>query len=227
MGSIAIIPARKGSKRIKNKNIKFFYGKPVISYAINIAKKSKLFSEIIVSTDCPKIAKISIKYGAKIYFLRPKYLSGNKVGTIDVIFHAVKFLKGINKDFKYICCIYPVSPLIQLKNFLKCYNILKRSNYDYVFPVSKYKTSNQNNLILNENLTIKKKLKYSNNKRDSSCYYDTGQYYWGRINAWLNKKKLFSFKSKTIILKKNSFVDVNIPKDWKRLVSLYHNKFKK
>ena len=55
--NIAIIPARKNSKRIKNKNIKFFFGKPVISYAIKCAEKSKLFDRIIVSTDSKKIPK--------------------------------------------------------------------------------------------------------------------------------------------------------------------------
>ena len=58
--TICIIPARKNSKRIKNKNIINFYGKPIIYYAIKIAKKSKLFSRIVVSTDCVKIAKIAI-----------------------------------------------------------------------------------------------------------------------------------------------------------------------
>ena len=58
--TICVIPARSGSKRLKNKNIKFFNGKPIISYAIKIAKASKLFSRIIVSTDCKKIKRICV-----------------------------------------------------------------------------------------------------------------------------------------------------------------------
>ena len=69
---ICLIPARSGSKRIKNKNIKMFHGKPIIAYAIDNAIKSKLFDKIIVSTDSSKIAKLSKKYGAEIPFLRPK-----------------------------------------------------------------------------------------------------------------------------------------------------------
>ena len=66
--NIAIIPARAGSKRIKNKNIKLFRGKPIIYYSINAAKKSKIFQKIIVSTDSEKIKKISEKYGAEVPF---------------------------------------------------------------------------------------------------------------------------------------------------------------
>ena len=65
---IAIIPARSGSKRIKNKNIKLFNGHPIISWSIKEAIKSKIFDKVIVSTDSTKIAKISLKYGAEIPF---------------------------------------------------------------------------------------------------------------------------------------------------------------
>ena len=75
--TICIIPARQGSKRIKNKNITIFNGEPIIYYAIDLAKKSKLFSRIIVSTDSLKIAKIARKYGAETPFLRSKKLSNH------------------------------------------------------------------------------------------------------------------------------------------------------
>ena len=76
--NIAIIPARQGSKRIKGKNIKNFFGKPIISYVIKEVIKSKIFDYIIVSTDSHKIKKISEKYGAKVFFKRPKKISNDK-----------------------------------------------------------------------------------------------------------------------------------------------------
>ena len=91
--SVALIPARKGSNRIKKKNIKKLDGRPVISYSIKLAIQSKLFRYVIVSTDCKTIAKISQNYGAKIFFLRPKYLSGNNISTVRVISHFANFLK--------------------------------------------------------------------------------------------------------------------------------------
>ena len=72
---IALIPARKGSERIKNKNIYNLNNKPLIAYTIRSAIKSKIFDRIIVSTDSLKYAKISKKYGAEVPFLRPKKFS--------------------------------------------------------------------------------------------------------------------------------------------------------
>ena len=66
--NIAIIPARAGSKRIKNKNIKIFKGKPMVAWTIIAAKKSKIFNHILVSTDSKKISKIAVKYGAEVPF---------------------------------------------------------------------------------------------------------------------------------------------------------------
>ena len=88
--SICIIPARSKSVRIKNKNIINFFGKPIIAYAIDVAKESKLFKRIIVSTDSKKIAKIAIKYGAEVPFLRSKKLSDNYTTTTDVIIDSIK-----------------------------------------------------------------------------------------------------------------------------------------
>ena len=68
MTSLAIIPARGGSKRIPKKNIKPFLGKPIIAYSIEVALKSKLFDEVMVSTDDEEIAKIALEYGAKVPF---------------------------------------------------------------------------------------------------------------------------------------------------------------
>ena len=89
---ICIIAAREGSKRIKNKNIINFFGKPLISYPIRVAIQSKLFEKVVVSTDSPKIAKIAKKYGAETPFLRKKKLSDDKTGLKEVIKDTIKNL---------------------------------------------------------------------------------------------------------------------------------------
>jgi len=219
--SIAIIPARKGSKRIPGKNIKLFYGKPIIYYAIKKAEESGLFSKILVTTDSKKIANISKKFGASVEFIRPKYLSNDKVGTIEVVSHAVNYLKRKNIFYKYVCCIYPATPLINLKKFKICYKILNSNKFNYVFPVSKYHKTNNTYLLLNKNRTVKEKIENEKKNFSSSFYNDTGQYYWGKFNSWLNKKKLFTSKSRVISLLKNDFVDVNTPEDWIDLKNIY------
>ena len=85
MSRLAIIPARGGSKRIPRKNIKLFLGKPIISYSIESALKSNLFDEIMVSTDDDEIKEITLKYGAKVPFMRSAKNSDDFATTVDVV----------------------------------------------------------------------------------------------------------------------------------------------
>ena len=124
---LAIIPARGGSKRIKNKNIKNFFKKPIISYPINEAIKSKIFDKIIVSTDSDKIRKISQKFGANVFFKRPKKLSGDKVSDKLVIKHAIEWVTKHIGKVRYVCVIYPTAALIK-KDLKKSFNTIKKNN---------------------------------------------------------------------------------------------------
>ena len=101
--NVAIIPARGGSKRIPNKNINNFNGKPIISWSIKCAFKTKLFDRIIVSTDNQEIAKTAKQYGAEVPFIRPKNLSNDSVGIIEVISHATRWMlkNGIEPKYYY------------------------------------------------------------------------------------------------------------------------------
>ena len=91
--NIALIIAKLGSKRIKNKNIKNFFGKPVIYYPITACQKSNIFDKIFVSTESKKIRLIAKRYNVSVPFLRPKKLSSDKASTIDVIKNFIKKMK--------------------------------------------------------------------------------------------------------------------------------------
>ena len=215
---IAIIPARIGSKRIKEKNIKYFFKKPIIAYSILLAKKSELFKKIIVSTDSKKIANISKKYGASIDFLRPKRLTAEGVSIVEVLSHAIKKIKK-KYSFSYTCCIFPVAPMIETKDLRKSLKILQKNNFDYIFPV--YKSKKQDEcLLLNNNGTIKKVIKNPKNYK-SILYNDAGQYYWGKKKAWESKKKIYGKKSLIIKLEKDKAIDVNTTDDWNDLIKIY------
>ena len=125
MKNICIILARKNSKRIKNKNIKSFCGKPLIYYSINLAKKSKLFERIIVSTDSLKIKKIAEKYSAEVPFLRNKKLSNDYASTKEVLNDVVD---KISARHEYnIFCIYCTAPLLIEKDLINALKIFKNS----------------------------------------------------------------------------------------------------
>ena len=123
--NVAIIPARGGSKRIPRKNIKKFLGKPIIAYSIEVAKALSIFDKIIVSTDDEEIKEISMEYGAEVPFMRPSEISDDFTGTHDVIGHAVSELIRIGYDLDYVCSIYPTAPLVQSKDILKGFELIK------------------------------------------------------------------------------------------------------
>lgn len=107
---LALIPARSGSKSIKNKNIIPYKGKPLIYHSIKIALKSKLINKIIVSTDSEKYKKISVKFGAEVPFLRPKKISSDNSIDYDYILHATKYLIKNNYSPDLIVLLRPSTP---------------------------------------------------------------------------------------------------------------------
>jgi len=222
--NIAIIPARGGSKRIKNKNIKIFCGKPMISYSINEAKKTKLFDKIIVSTDSSKIKKISEKFGAEVPFVRPKNLSDDFTPTADVMFHAVKWLKEKKLNPKNICCIYPTAPLMKSYHLINSYRLFKKRKKDFIFAASKFSYPIQRGFYVNEKGSIKM-VDCKNYKKRSQdlkeVYHDAGQFYWGSFDGWVKKKKMFDAYSSVYLMPKHRVQDIDNIEDWKFAETLY------
>ena len=117
---ICIIPARKGSKGLKNKNIRRLNNIPLIAWSILLAKKCNEIDDIIVSTDSVKISKIAKKYGAKVPFIRPKKLATDKASSFNVIKHTINFFKKKNIFYDYVLLLEPTSPLRELKDINFC-----------------------------------------------------------------------------------------------------------
>lgn len=108
---LALIPARGGSKGIKDKNIILLAGKSLIAYSIEAAKNSKYIDSIVATTDSEKIAEVAKKYGARVPFLRPPELAGDTSKTIDAVLHAIKTLKSMDEDYNTLVLLQPTQPL--------------------------------------------------------------------------------------------------------------------
>lgn len=190
---VAIIPARKNSKRILGKNISKFFGKPMIERSIILAKKTKIFDKICITTDDIKVKKISKANNVDFIIHRPKNLSGDKVSTISVIKHALKILEKKIKKITYVCCIYPCTPLLQAKNVIKGFQLLKKSKSLFVYPVLKYSHPIQRAIYMNKNNTAKF-IYPSNTKIDTKkfkkTFHDAGQFYFASKKKWTSSKNL-------------------------------------
>lgn len=130
--AVAIIPARAGSQRIPNKNFKDFYGKPIIQYSVDTARKSGLFSSVIITTDNKDINEFT--FGTMVV-RRPKYYSQDHVGTQEVIANAILEAKV---DDDYVCCIYATAPMLSPVDLWKGFNILGEKDAYYAFSVGAY-----------------------------------------------------------------------------------------
>ena len=214
---LAIIPARGGSKRIPRKNIKDFLGKPIISYSIEAALSSKLFDEVMVSTDDDEIRDISIQHGAKVPFLRSAKNSDDFATTINVIEEVVTEYSKLGRKFIKGCCLYPAAPFITSKNLCEAYELLTSNQYDSVFPILRY------------NSPIQRSLKLGMNKRISMCFpehlhsrsqdleptfHDAGQFYWMNIATVIAKQKLWTGNSGGIEIRESEGQDIDTLEDW-------------
>lgn len=135
MRSIAIIPARSGSKGLPDKNIRLFCGKPLIAYSIEAAKETGLFDQIHVSTDSEKYAEIATKYGADVPFLRPSFLANDTAGTWDVVKDTLNRYKALGKEFDTVVLLQPTSPLRTAQDIEKAYRLFKEKEADSVVSV--------------------------------------------------------------------------------------------
>lgn len=125
--TIAIIPARAGSKRLIGKNFRKFCGKPLIEWTVIAAKKSLIFDEILVSTDCPNIIAYYKNDPEIKLLLRPKHLSSDHAKSQDVVLHC---LKQFNENHLDVCLLQPTSPLRNYEDIIEAKKIFSNSNND-------------------------------------------------------------------------------------------------
>lgn len=224
--NIAIVPARIGSKRIKQKNIKKFFGKPIIYWTLKFLKNSKIFSKIFVSTDSKKIVNLAKKIGFNDFIIRGKKLSNDKTGTEQVIVDAINKI-SINYQLNNIFCVYPCTPFLQKKQLITALSLLKKNPHSFIFPVVKYSHPIERAFYFSDKNKkfIKKNVEENLNRRTQDFkdkFYDSGSFYLANKKTWLNKKK-------KIIIGINSpwftGVDIDNLEDWKKAEVLF--KFKK
>lgn len=206
MKILAIIPARSGSKGIKNKNLKKIIGnKTLIEHAYEIADKSKIFNKIIISTDSAVYKNYLKKNNIQINFLRPKRLSGDFVTDLALIKYELKrYEKFYRTDFDYVCLLQPTSPLRKITHLKKCLNLLIKRKLDAVWTVSEINSKFHPIKILKVKKNLlsyydaKKGSKFISRQLLDNCYIRNGVAYF------ISKKSIL--KKNTILPKNTGFI---------------------
>lgn len=226
---LAIIPARGGSKRIPNKNIKLFNQKPLIHYTIKQALDSKLFDRVVVDTDSRKIAQIATRYGAEVPFLRPRELSGDKAKVVDAILYLLDRLKNEEAyEPTHIVILQTTSPLREIKDIEDCLNLINKTNATTVLTVCSthprlyYMDKNKNIILANGSE------KQSTNMQEwKPAYILNGCFvYVVSVKALREEKSIITKNTKAIICEKWRSVDLDNPEDWVLAEFLHRNKNK-
>jgi len=221
---LCVIPARGGSKRIPLKNIKDFFGQPMIAYSIKAAIASQCFDKVIVSTDDREIAKVAKEYGAEVPFIRPDELANDHVATIPVIKHAIEWFNDQVQLPSEVCCLYATAPFVRAGAIREAYEQMQSTQVDYCFTVTSFAFPIQRAIKVTAENRIEmfypKHLQTRSQDLEES-YHDAGQFYWGKAEAFKQKKPLFSKNSTPYILPRQLVQDIDTPEDWKRAELMY------
>lgn len=225
---IAVIPARGGSKRIPQKNIKNFCGKPMIAWSIEAAKASALFDRIFVSTDDAEIADIAKQWGAEVPCMRPAELSNDYAGTTEVIAHATQWALDQGIELDAVCCVYATAPLIQADDLKRGLAALESGDWAYAFTATDFAAPIFRSFKQNAEGGIEMFYPehFSTRSQDlPTALHDAGQFYWGRPSAWIERKRIFDRHSTPVVIPRWRVQDIDTQDDWIR-AELYFNQLK-
>lgn len=213
---IAIITARGGSKRIPKKNIRAFCGKPILTYSIGAAVSSKLFDEVMVSTDSEEIAQIAKEAGAKVPFLRSRETSNDYATTADVLVEVLSEYEKQGKRFDTVCCIYPTAPFVTAEKLQRAVSLLEEKDADSVVPVVRYSFPPQRAFVIRDGLTVMKYPEHASSRsQDLEPYFhDCGQFYCMQTERFLQKKQIFTDRTLSIEMPETQVQDIDNETDW-------------
>lgn len=212
---LGLIPARGGSKGIKDKNIIELCGKPLVAYTIEAAKNSKYMDAVVVSTDSERIAEVAKAAGAEVPFMRPKELAADTSKTVDSVVHAVETLEHMGRFYDVLVLLQPTQPL--------------RTTFDIDKALEYYFASGEKDLVSVSEVDDHPILMRTFDKdgvmhhlveTNSTCRrQDMDKYY--RVNgciyinqiAGLNAETSFNDNELGFVMEKNRSVDIDERKD--------------
>jgi CMP-N,N'-diacetyllegionaminic acid synthase len=221
MKILTIVPARCGSKGIKNKNIIDVCSKPLIAYSIEqglALKELNLVDKVIVSTDCQDIANVAIRYGADVPFLRPKDIANDRAKSIDFYLHAIEFFEQKSVFFDAILLLQPTSPMRRIETLIDAIKIFKSTKKDSLISV--YKEDYINELVMYTTSDGKKLIPLNNDhnkgvrrQEHKHVLVRNGAIYLSKIHYLKSNKRIISDNPLFIKMRKNDSINIDTVDD--------------
>lgn len=211
MKNIAIIPARSGSKGLKDKNIKLMNGKPLLAYSIEAAKESEIFDEIMVSTDSQKYADIAIQYGANVPFLRSEENSSDNSGSWEAVLEVLRNYKDMGRGFDTICLLQPTSPLRTGNDIIEAYRTFQENDVNALTSVCEVAHSPLWCMTLGEDRMLTEFKKRSDDvpRQLLDTYYRLNGAIYIRQIKYENEIRLIDDKEIAFVMDKRRSIDID------------------
>jgi CMP-N,N'-diacetyllegionaminic acid synthase len=213
MRNLAIIPARSGSKGLKDKNIKLLNGKPLLAYTIEAAKKSGLCDEIMVSTDSREYADIAKKWGANVPFLRSDELSNDTASSWDVVKDVIERYRILGTEFDTVALLQPTSPLRTSNDIVKGYKVLKEKAANFVVGVCEMDHSPLWSNTLPENLSMENFIRpdvVEMPRQSIPIYYRiNGALYIVKVDYLMRTPDIYGDRSFASVMRKQNSIDID------------------
>ena len=213
-----MIPARGGSKRIPDKNIRPFGGLPIIAHSIAAARDSGCFDRVVVSTDSEKIAEVALEHGAEVPFLRPPDIAGDFTPTIPVIRHAINALRDLGAEPKAVACIYATAPFLREDDLRAAFSRLPHCAA-FVFAVTEFRFPIQRALRRDarDRVSMFTPDHFATRSQDlEAAWHDAGQFYLAQAETWLLEDLIFHPGSIGIALPTSRVQDIDTLEDWEQ-----------
>ncbi len=211
MKNIAIIPARSGSKGLKDKNVKLMNGKPLLAYSIEAAKESEIFDEIMVSTDSQKYADIAIQYGANVPFLRSEENSSDNSGSWEAVLEVLRNYKDMGRGFDTICLLQPTSPLRTGNDITEAYRTFQENDVNALTSVCEVDHSPLWCMTLGEDRMLTEFKKRSDDvpRQLLDTYYRLNGAIYIRQIKYENEIRLIDDKEIAFVMDKRRSIDID------------------
>lgn len=216
--NLAVIPARSGSKGLKDKNIKLLNGKHLIGYSIEAAIKSGIFDCVHISTDNKEYAEIGKSYGADASFLRSKKLSTDTADTWDVVRYVSNNFQALGKIFDTITVLQPTSPLRTAEDIKNAYVLFKKKHAKSVISVCRAEHNPRFMKTLGRDLSMEGFVDLSRNvqrQKQEICYFINGAIYMLEVSVLDNISELYGKQSYAYIMPTERSVDIDTIQDFK------------
>ena len=213
MGNLAIIPARSGSKGLKDKNIKLLSGKPLLAYTIEAARESGLFDEIMVSTDSQEYADIAKQWGANVPFLRSNELSNDTASSWDAVKEVLERYKNLGTEFDTVALLQPTSPLRTSNDIIEGYNVMKVKEANFVVGVCEMDHSPLWANTLPEDLSMENFIRPEVVKvprQNIPTYYRiNGALYIVKVDYLMKTPDIYADRSFAFVMRKENSIDID------------------